>query len=407
MNSTISLAQLIDQAKHTLQEKGYRKSTKEQYHRTWHQLLKECTQLGITTFSFEVCMEILQNRYRIFPNSPLKDHQRNRIRHLKVLDDLWNGVEIRRCHQKPGSKAPEIFNSNIDNYVAYCWDQLLAEKTVTGKRIHMISFLCYLHENEVNQLSSLDPSIILDYVRSLSEKGYTEQTQAGILFTLRDFLSFLFRSGQVSESCGQLFPIVFTRKNHQIPSTYSVEERKKLLSLVDRNSCIGKRDYAILILAVQFGIRAGDIRLMKMEHLQWSRDTIEFVQQKTGNAIILPMYDNTKLALIDYIRHSRPKSDSPFLFVRMRAPFEPYSDMNTFQYIIASYLDKAEIDYSGRKHGLHSMRHSLANSLLQENTPYPIISGILGHENSNTTKRYLAIDTEQLRKVALEVPYER
>lgn len=49
------------------------------------------------------------------------------------------------------------------------------------------------------------------------------------------------------------------------------------------------------------------------------------------------------------------------------------------------------------------MQHSLANSLLQENTPYPIITGILGHENSNTTQRYLAIDTEQLRKVALEV----
>lgn len=407
MTSTISLRNLIDQAKHTLQDKGYCKSTQVQYHHTWHQLFKECTRLGITTFSFELCMEIIQKRYRIFPNGPLKAHQRNRIRHLKVLNDLWNCAEIQRCYQKPGSKVPEVFKCILESYVAYCREQHLAEKTVTGKRIQMIRFLRYLYENEVRQLSTLNPSIILSYVRSFSDKGYTPQTRAGILFTLRDFLSFLYRSGQVSKSCSQLFPIVFTQNNNQIPSTYSSDERKKLLSLVNRNSRIGKRDYTILILAVQLGVRAGDIRLMKIEHLQWSRNTIEFVQQKTGNAIILPMQEDTKLALIDYIRHSRPKSDSNFIFLRTRAPFEPYSDVNSFNYIITSYLDKAEIDYSKRKHGLHSMRHSLANSLLEENTPYPIITGILGHENSNTTQRYLAIDIKQLRKVALEVPYEK
>lgn len=407
MDSTISLDQLVVRAKHIFQEKGYKKSTMEAYYGTWHQLLKECTQLGITTFSMETCMEILKNRYRIVPNNSLKDHQRNRIRHLKVLADIWNGAEIRRCYQKTGSEPPKIFNSIVENYVAHCRAQSLAEVTVQGKRIQINQFLCYLHENEISQISFLDPTIILGYVGSLSERGFAEQTQSGILFTLRDFLSFLFRLGKISESCSQLFPVVFTRKNQQIPSTYTIEERKKLLSLIDRKSRIGKRDYAILILAIQLGIRAGDIRLMKMEHLQWSRNTFEFVQQKTGNAVILPMLENTKLALIDYMRHSRPTIDSPFLFIRMRAPFEPYNNTNTFQYIITSYLKKAEIDYSGRKHGLHSMRHSLAGSLLQENTPYPVITGILGHENSNTTKRYMSIDTEQLRKVVLEVPYEK
>lgn len=407
MNSTISLGELVEHAKQTLKEKGYKKSTQENYNQTWHQLFKKCSKLGITTFSFKLCMEILRDRYRIIPNEPLKAHQRNRIRHLKVLDDVWNGVRIKRCHQKPGLEAPEVFKHPIDSYVDYCREQQLSEKTITGKRIQMTRFLRYLHENKVNQLSALGPPIILNYAISLSANGYKHQTKAGILFTLRDFLLFLYRSGHISRSCKDLFPIVLTQKNQQIPSVYSIEERKKILSLVDRNSRIGKRDFAILTLAVQFGIRAGDIRLMKMEHLQWSKNTIEFIQQKTGNPIILPMLESTKIALIDYIRYSRPTSDSNFLFLRMRAPFEPYSGMNTFSYIITSYLDKAEIDYSRRKHGLHSMRHSLANSLLQENTPYPVITGVLGHENSNTTQRYLSIDMKQLLRVALEVPYEK
>jgi integrase/recombinase XerD len=53
------------------------------------------------------------------------------------------------------------------------------------------------------------------------------------------------------------------------------------------------------------------------------------------------------------------------------------------------------------------MRHSTASNLLQNSTPYPVITGILGHENTSTTKIYLRIDIQQLRTVALEVPNEK
>jgi site-specific recombinase XerD len=53
------------------------------------------------------------------------------------------------------------------------------------------------------------------------------------------------------------------------------------------------------------------------------------------------------------------------------------------------------------------MRHSVASNLLQNNTPYPVITGILGHENASTIKLYLRIDIHQLRTVALEVPNEK
>lgn len=68
---------------------------------------------------------------------------------------------------------------------------------------------------------------------------------------------------------------------------------------------------------------------------------------------------------------------------------------------------KAGIEVAGKKHGLHSMRYSLASNLLSENTPIPVITGILGHKSSDTTNMYLRIDTSMLHSVALEVPYER
>jgi site-specific recombinase XerD len=85
----------------------------------------------------------------------------------------------------------------------------------------------------------------------------------------------------------------------------------------------------------------------------------------------------------------------------------PFSDRNPFYEIINKYIAKAGIETAGKKHGLHSMRHSLASNLLSSNTPMPVITGILGHKNSNSTNLYLRIDIESLRSVALEVPNER
>ena len=110
--------------------------------------------------------------------------------------------------------------------------------------------------------------------------------------------------------------------------------------------------------------------------------------------------------MIDYIRNGRPASKLSYIFLRQRAPYGPYASNNSFHYMITRYMKIAEISFSGRKHGLHSMRHSLASNLLKNNTPYPVITGILGHENTNTTRLYLSIDIEQLRSLALEVPYE-
>ena len=220
------------------------------------------------------------------------------------------------------------------------------------------------------------------------------------------FLSFLHDKQYIPEPLQELFPVIFSNKTGRVPSYYFEDELKEILSHVNRDDIIGKRDYLILLFAIQLGIRAGDIRMLKLEYIHWEKNTIEFTQQKTKNPIQLPLPQNVKFAMIDYIKNGRPKSELPYLFLRHRAPYEAYATTNVFHYVITKYMAEAGISFSDRKHGLHSMRHSLASNLLKNNTPYPVITGILGHENTSTARLYLAIDIEQLRSVALEVPYE-
>ena len=151
-------------------------------------------------------------------------------------------------------------------------------------------------------------------------------------------------------------------------------------------------------------MRAGDIRDLKLNDIKWHLEKIEIIQGKTKNSLQLPLSEGLKYALIDYLKNGRPVSDDPHIFIRHRTPYGRFEKGNVFWSVINKYLVLAKIDVKDRKRGLHAMRHSLASNLLQENIPLPVISGILGHENSNTTMEYLRIDINQLRMAGLEVP---
>ena len=231
----------------------------------------------------------------------------------------------------------------------------LAERTVRLKTIQLTHFLNYIYDKGIELLNKLSAEYVLSYVKSLTETGYARSTRSGILFTLRSFLSFLYNNQYIPEPLQDLFPVIFSNKAERIPSYYFEDELKKILSHINRDDKIGKRDYLILLLAIQLGIRAGDIRMLKLEYVHWERNTIEFIQQKTRNPIQLPLPQNVKFAMIDYIKNGRPMSRLPYIFLRHRAPYESYVTTNVFHYVITRYMAEAGISFSDRKHGLHSM----------------------------------------------------
>ena len=209
------------------------------------------------------------------------------------------------------------------------------------------------------------------------------------------------------ESLGKVITVIRTNKHERLPSFYSQEEVKQILDSVDRSSRQGKKDYLIILLAAQLGIRTSDIRCLKLDHIKWESNTIEFPQQKTKKYIKLPINEPLKFAILDYLKNSRANvaiSGADHLFIRTRAPHEPYSENNRFTGRISLYFQKSGVQIKGKHHGLHSLRHSLASQLLKQLTPITSIANVLGHNSLEATKRYIQIDIDQLRIVALEVP---
>ena len=129
-----------------------------------------------------------------------------------------------------------------------------------------------------------------------------------------------------------------------------------------------------------------------------------FVQRKTQVANVLPMPEEVWLAVADYIRDERPDVGDDRVFVTARAPYHAVDSPHTFHRMVARALADAGVETAGKHRGMHSLRHSAATNMLSGGTPYPTISSVLGHSSVNVTKRYLSIDVESLRPLALEVP---
>ena len=124
---------------------------------------------------------------------------------------------------------------------------------------------------------------------------------------------------------------------------------------------------------------------------------------KTGQPIELPLLKDIGWAIIDYVQNGRPVTNSECLFVRHRAPFNAFGDRNAFSKELHRYILKAGLNLPGnQRHGMHSLRNTLAGNMLGARAPLPIISEALGHQSINTTGIYLKIDVEGLRKCAVD-----
>ncbi len=290
----------------------------------------------------------------------------------------------------------------IQSFLEYLKSLGYSSDTIDDDRIYLGRFQKYLDavgRLDFHQLSQAD---ILGFIKTLCYS--TKATIHCTLCSLRGLLRYLAREGVLEVDWAYLVPKDNYRKEAKLPTTYTKEEIGRMLSVVDRGNPKGKRDYAMLLLACRLGLRASDICGLSFDNLLWSENLIVLMQHKTKRRIELPLLAEVGNALIDYLKHGRPVSQIPYVFLHAghedRRLQEP-----TLHSIVSFYLRQAGIaNVEKKKHGPHALRHSLAGLLLQKETPLPVISEVLGHSSTETTKSYLRIDMEHLSLCALEVP---
>lgn len=291
----------------------------------------------------------------------------------------------------------------IHDFLRHCREERrLSEIRISCHRRNLEKLYDYATLMGINSFGETDLPFLLLFVKNLEGRMKTEVPIT--LSTLRVFIGYLFNTGIIPKDYSGLIPKARMVSQPKLPSTYSKEEVAQVIKAVDRSTGTGKRNYAIILMAARFGLRASDIGRLRFDHLNWQQSRIEMDQYKTGKKLILPILADVGNAIIDYLKYGRPKMDSPYVFLTARPPFEPFPSSNVVTHIVQRAFLKSGVSIANKRFGPHSLRHSLGFQMLQESVILPVISEVLGHQSTESTRYYLRIDLESMRQCVLDVP---
>ena len=290
------------------------------------------------------------------------------------------------------------FSNEYLKYSKYLDTLNIKKETKEWRLKHIKGFDSYLYNNKL-LYSNLEPQHVYDYMNTISNLAL--RTKENRAICIRMFLNFLFKKKIIKFSGQQVFPTITSTKQSTLPSYYTDNEISLLLQSLNPKLKTYKRDLAILLIFTSYGLRLKDIKNLKFNNINWNENKIQIVQNKDDEINTFIMSEDIRYALLDYIKNERIKSDTEIIFLTIDG--KQISD-GGFYNIIDRTFKKANIDISWRHHGPHSLRHSLAISLLNQNVGINEIANILAHDNVETTFIYLKANFNELKKFALEVP---
>jgi site-specific recombinase XerD len=405
VSSHLPLQQFVAGAVGELERLHYCRRTLGRYRAVWRRLIAFCEEMSLgDEYSMELAKRFCTT-YQIRDGECLNSRQgwrRHIVFALKVLEDFAHDGHIERTvTDMQKIQVPAPMSTELRDYELYCRDRRHLRTSTLRERMREIAiFADFLGSKNITFFDQVQPADLCAFVTS--QHRLSAKSVSRIVSDVRGFLRFLLLRGILQQDLSHVLPVVHVPRDATIPSVWDPELVIRLLNVVDRTSPKGKRDYAILLLACRLGLRVGDIRTLSIDDLKWDTATIEIKQSKTLAPLCLPLTEEVGEALIDYLRSGRPQLDRREVFLTLNAPFQPFCEAANLHYIVKHWKTLAGIRFrSPQRHGLHSLRHTLATRLLHEQTPFQVISDILGHATTASTLIYTKTDVETLRTAAL------
>ncbi len=375
---------------------GYSKNYMEAARSMWERcVVTYLERQGTSMYNPAYGKALLDDMFSVSSNS--ETWKNNMLRWVRFLDDVLElgYIRARRDSSSQTFMLNTYMGEHIKKFLQIQKDLGRAPSSVETYMRGLCRFHNFCQQRGVSNTCDINLDVIRSYVSSHSRVRIT---------CVRLFLDYAFRQGWTDKNLKFLMELCPKKEIQKLPSVYSEQEITIIEESVNRYSDVGKRNYAILLLATRYGLRASDIANLKFSNLRWEDNEIELIQCKTGKKLVLPLLNDVGNAIIDYLKQVRRDVKSPYVFLRMSPPYEMELSPHRVSGILQRTIVNSGINTSRRKHGGHSMRHSLATKLLQSGEMLSTISGILGHSSTQSTQKYISIDVIGLMKSALPVP---
>lgn len=384
----LNFTELMDCVINQLKEQNYMESTLTIYRRIYNRVHSLMQQQGTEIYTNEIGYAFLSG------TNVCKSTYSAYSCAIRRLDDYIEGIPYRCHHGNPGEEVPEILGCILNEYLIKCVESGNKPATVSEKRKSCILFLKYVAQAGCTDISSLDTG--------LAGQALLIYTNKDNYARIRQFLKYLTDKGYTKTDLSGIIP---RYKRHKVlPTTYTPVEITRLENAVDMTTLTGKRDLAIIRLATRMGFRSGDIAKLKWSEVDLENGYIHIIQEKTGEPLSLQMPDDVSQAIVLHLENTAfPARNDGFVFHSMSAPYNRITT-SIIRHAVVKYFHAAGIDTTGKKHGPHAFRSSLASSMVNDGASYETVRRILGHSDPDVIKHYAKTDIENLRLCSLEPP---
>jgi integrase len=392
---SINVSDLIGMCENHLREIGYSEACITIHVKKWqHGIKRYMDENSISEYSEDVGEEYLRIATRNQPPGSIS----HKTRSIHILTDFLASGTIRKRivplveHPLPGEtgEAVEKFLDRL-KILRRC------DSTIRTHRRILSYFIESLSLRSIYKVANINGPAVLAFIDS------AQHCKREHCISVRLFCGFLYEGKYMDKNLEYIFGKNNFPEREKIPSVYDAEEIGQMEKSVNQASVVGKRDYAIFLLAARLGLRSSDIRSLQFSNIDWDNNIIRLIQYKTKRAVELPLLKDIGEAIINYLSYGRPVSASSLIFLSARSPYRALT-CESMSSIISRIIIVSGVKINNRKVGPHAMRHTLASQLLGNGVSLPVISEALGHEKTQTTMNYLRIDLGSLMRCTLDVP---
>lgn len=274
--------------------------------------------------------------------------------------------------------------------------QNYALKTIINYEHDLLSFQQYLNNQKLDYLN-ITKEAIRAYLKVLDKQKYARSTVARKLSCLRGFYHYLQTHNYVANNYFKL--ICNPKREKKLPNYLEYNEIELLLSSINLEQKLGKRNKAIIELLYATGLRVSELVNIKLTDIDFTSQTIRVLGKGSKERIVY-FGEYGLAALNDYITQERltllTDKASTDLFLNAQGKM---ISARGIELIINKVVQQAAL-----KHKLspHTLRHTFATHLLNEGADLKSVQELLGHSSLSTTQIYTHVSNERLRSVYLK-----
>ena len=278
-------------------------------------------------------------------------------------------------------------------------DQGLAESTVVNYTWHVQKFLSEQFGAGAVNLIGLQAQDATRFIQQTARDHSARHAQL-LVAALRSFFRFLHFQREIEMDLAPALPKVANWALSSLPKYISAGAVQRVLDQCDRQTAVGRRNYAVLLLLARLGMRGGEVLRLNLEDIDWHNARIIIRASKGPAWTQLPLTAEVGEAIARYLRHDRPRCNQGF-------SSRPSSPHRAVGYPGDNEPCPTGAEEGGNRvgaKGAHLFRHSLATDMLRHGASLNEIGELLRHRSPNSTAVYAKVELTALRPLALSWP---